>query len=270
MDALKAEGPALLARRTAARAELEEALGAVERFESGQMPALLSLDGPSAEADGDGAALDERILETSKRLELTAQEVDGRLRAFSQFSETVGGVMNTAASRRDTAQRTLELLSIEQRRAGEEMKLTLNAALEAMKEMQSQWDAAVAANAAELKDLKADTSRAAEQRGAKAEAIAGMRDELAARVASLNELSAERRTLAEEEELLRRRYTQLRQRRDAKVTGRTLFGTTDLEEVAEVAGASAVKAAVKAGEGLLRLLNKDPANPSKKLPPADE
>jgi len=260
MAALKAESPVLVAKRDMVAKELEEALGNVERFESGPMAEALSLEvGKSAASEirdgflegfkegaaSEGAALDARVERTSRAFEVTAQEVDGRLKSLSQFSETVTDAMNTAASKRDSAQRSLEQLAMEQRRASEEMKLTLNAALEAMAAMQGQWDEAVDANSAELRDLKRDAKQVADAQEAKIASVQKMRDDLDAEKAALANLVEQRRTLAEEEEKLRRRFEQLSERRQAKLQGKTTVSSADFEDIVESAGASAEKAVVQ-------------------------
>jgi len=253
METLKIEAPALFARRNTAKTEVEEALAAVERFESEQMAATLALDS----GEGEGASLDEQIVATGLQLERATEEVDGRMRALSQFSETVVDAMETASARRDSAQRALELLSAEQRRASEEMKQTMSTALKAMEAMQGQWDAAVSANAAELRELKAGTSAASEKQRANAVVLERRRADLAAQALALRALAQERQTLSEEEETLRDRYDQLRARRLAKLRPAqpaAQTSTTSQIPLAEAAGANAEKAAV----ALLRFFgNKD-------------
>jgi len=260
MEALKAEAPALIARKAAAASALEEALAAVERFESGPMAETLALaadaDKGAAAADGGatagvGADVDERIARSARLFEGTQEEVEERLRALSAFSDSALEAMNAAAARRDSAQRTLELLAAEQRRATAEMQLTLNAALEAMGTMQSQWDAAVDANAEELRDLRSDAAKTAEKQAGKADALERMRTDLASQAKALGALSDERRSVEEEEERLRRRYAQLSQRRKAKLRQQTeplVFASklpVDTEELLEAAGANAEKAVVE-------------------------
>jgi len=260
LEALKAEAPALAAQRTAATVELEEALAAVERFESGRMAAVLALDDTVEEPGNDGndeqstgMMLDDRLVQTGLRLDATVQEADERLMALDEFSETVRGVMDTAAARRDLAQRSLELLSVENRRVSEEMKLTLNMAFEAMQKMQGQWDRAVASNAAELRELKADALRVADTQRSEVASIQLVQADLKAQASALEALASERRTLAEEEKALQRRYVLLREQRRRRLENPTQNPTQrfptklpsmpiDLEEVAEAAGANAEKA----------------------------
>ena len=247
--------------------------------------------GGASSEDGSGAALDERISESGRRFELAAQEADGRLEALTQFSETaraamgtasshlpapaphpltlgltlaltlgltqVRGAMDTASARRDEAQKALEVLAVEQRRASEQLKLTVGQALGAMEQMQSQWDAAVASNAAELRELQSDAADTAKTQADELARLRGARAELDRQTAALEALSDERRSLAASQDKLRKRYALLRQRRQAKLGGkgnRAIDMPLDLEEVAEASGAVAEKAAV----ALLRFFgNKD-------------
>ena len=76
-----------------------------------QAAAAIKFDSPT-EGDGGGEAalVDERIAATSRKLELSAQEISGRIGQLQQFSTTVQSAMSTAAARREEAQRTMEKL----------------------------------------------------------------------------------------------------------------------------------------------------------------
>ena len=268
--------PAIFARRAAVEQELEAVLAAAERFESGEMAAALGFE-PSGEAAADGgeadggeaeseaAALDARLLQTALHLSGAQEEVDGQLQALSQFTEAVRGATTKATERRDSAQRALELLAAEQRRASAEMKISLDAALQAMEQMQGQWDAAVADNAAELQDLKTSSAAAAERQQSALAGLERMRQDLARETDQLGALTEERRSLVEENGLMRKRYVQLRQRRlrQQNKGGFNFAGVeVDLEGVAGAAGASAEKAA----SALLSLF----AKKTDDEPPADQ
>ncbi|KOO22728.1 hypothetical protein Ctob_011625 [Chrysochromulina tobinii] len=299
MEALKTEAPALFARRAAAQRELDEALSAAERFESGVMAQALALPplegaakdtkptgartpapapapapapipkgatvgGPSADV---GATLDEKLALTSKRLESTAEEVAGRVQLQMQFAGTVTDAMEAAAAQRDSAQRALEVLAAEQRRASEEMRVTLDTAVSAMEAMQAQWDAAVEANAAELRALREDAARAAEAQNAQGSKLVELKGAFEAEVIAMDTLTKKRRGLAAEEEALRRRYVQLRERRLAKQAGKPppLPVSLDVDDVAEAVGANVEKAAV----AFFRLFGKEKeGNPQ--LPPGKD
>lgn len=295
MEALKTEAPALFARRAAAQRELDEALSAAERFESGVMAQALALPplegaakdtkptgartpapapapapkggtvgGPSADV---GATLDEKLALTSKRLESTAEEVAGRVQLQMQFAGTVTDAMEAAAAQRDSAQRALEVLAAEQRRASEEMRVTLDTAVSAMEAMQAQWDAAVEANAAELRALREDAARAAEAQNAQGSKLVELKGAFEAKVIAMDTLTKKRRGLAAEEEALRRRYVQLRERRLAKQAGKPppLPVSLDVDDVAEAVGANVEKAAV----AFFRLFGKEKeGNPQ--LPPGKD
>jgi hypothetical protein len=295
MEALKTEAPALFARRAAAQRELDEALSAAERFESGVMAQALALPplegaakdtkptgartpapapapapkggtvgGPSADV---GATLDEKLALTSKRLESTAEEVAGRVQLQMQFAGTVTDAMEAAAAQRDSAQRALEVLAAEQRRASEEMRVTLDTAVSAMEAMQAQWDAAVEANAAELRVLREDAARAAEAQNAQGSKLVELKGAFEAKVIAMDTLTKKRRGLAAEEEALRRRYVQLRERRLAKQAGKPppLPVPLDVDDVAEAVGANVEKAAV----AFFRLFGKEKeGNPQ--LPPGKD
>ena len=295
MEALKTEAPALFARRAAAQRELDEALSAAERFESGVMAQALALQpldgaakdtkptgartpapapapapkgatvgGPSADV---GATLDEKLALTSKRLESTAEEVAGRVQLQLQFAGTVTDAMEAAAAQRDSAQRALEVLAAEQRRASEEMRVTLDTAVSAMEAMQAQWDAAVEANAAELRALREDAARAAEAQNAQGSKLVELKGAFEAKVIAMDTLTKKRRGLAAEEEALRRRYVQLRERRLAKQAGKPppLPVSLDVDDVAEAVGANVEKAAV----AFFRLFGKEKeGNPQ--LPPGKD
>merc|ERR1719263_1911168 len=136
-----------------------------------------------------------------------------------------------------------------------------------MEEMQSQWDGAVDSNAVEVRRLKAAASQAAEVRGEATAALDRKRTAIESEAQALSSLSATRRGLAEEEAALRKRYVALRQRRLAKLkqggAGRPFpAAPVDLEEVAEVAGANAEKAAA----ALLRFFSSDKAGDGKEPP----
>ena len=140
-----------------------------------------------------------------------------------------------------------------------------------MEQMQSQWEAAVAANAAELRELQADASGSAKTQADGLTRLKDTRAELDRQAAALGALSDERRSLAASQDKLRKRYALLRQRRQAKLGGKgniPIEMPLDLEEVAEASGAVAEKAAV----ALLRFFgNKDDDNGddgSKALPAA--
>jgi len=253
MQALREEAPALAAQSAAVVEELADALAALERFEGGEMAAALALDDPAEVEDGggvgEGTALDERIVSSARRLEIAGQEVDGRLEALSRLSETVAEVVDTAVGRRDKAQAALELLAVEQRRASEEMKLTLSATLTAMERMQGQWDGAVADNAADLRSLRSEASRELSKREDEAEALRQMKGNLTSQATAFGTLVAKRQTITEAESRLKRRYAQLRQRRIAKqqvglsAPFLPIDVPMDLEEAAEVAAKNAEKAA---------------------------
>ena len=266
IEALTTAAPALLARQTAVREELEDAFNGVDRFESGAMAAALAAMGDAAAADGGGgvgSSLDARILLSSSKLENAAAEADGRVQALSKFSESVVEAFDTAATQREEAQRSFEQLAAEQRKESEAMKLQLNMALQSMASMQSQWDEAIAANAAELKAIKSDAAGAAEKQSAAMGSLTGMKTEMLARSAAINSLADEKRSLAGAEAALRKRYELLRSQRQSKeeAKGGGAFPTKledleemapAIEEMAEAAGANAEKAAA----ALLRLFAK--------------
>lgn len=214
-----------------------------------------------------GATLDEKLALTSKRLESTAEEVAGRVQLQMQFAGTVTDAMEAAAAQRDSAQRALEVLAAEQRRASEEMRVTLDTAVSAMEAMQAQWDAAVEANAAELRALREDAARAAEAQNAQGSKLVELKGAFEAKVIAMDTLTKKRRGLAAEEEALRRRYVQLRERRLAKQAGKPppLPVSLDVDDVAEAVGANVEKAAV----AFFRLFGKEKeGNPQ--LPPGKD
>jgi len=269
--------PALFGRRDAARTSLAEALAAVGRLEESTLANDLVTSGDADLVDGE--RVDARIAQAGSRLAASAQEVDGRMRSFEQYSSTVRDAMETAAARRAAAQKTLEQLADEQRRASEEMKVTLSAALSAMDVMQKQWDTAVSANAADLRELRSSVVEETSKSGTAVERLKSVQSELESQSRSLEGMASDRRTLAEEEALLRKRYTQLRQRRVAKEQGLKLPANLNelgsslelssslaLEEVAEKAAAEAEKAAV----GLFRLLNNQMNKPDDDKPPGKQ
>ena len=98
--------------------------------------------------------------------------------------------------------------------------MTLNTAVSAMEAMQAQWDAAVEANAAELRALREDAARAAEAQNAQGSKLVELKGAFEAKVIAMDTLTKKRRGLAAEEEALRRRYIQLRERRLAKQAGK--------------------------------------------------
>lgn len=234
VEALRREAPSVMARREATRAEMADALEAVRRFESGPIAEAL-MPVPAADAaanstggastnltlgdglDGDAAVLDARLSQAGRKLERTTAEIEGRLSALSAFSETVCEAMDTAAGRRAAAQAALEDLYVEQRAASETMKLNMKKALEEMDRMESEWDAALTSNAAELTGLRAEASKAADKRGRAGKTLEGMRRSLVKQTSSITSLTATRRSLADEEEALRKRYAVLRKRRLAKL-----------------------------------------------------
>jgi len=255
-DSIKRDTPSLLVRRDVSRAALEEALSAIERLEQSDLAATLG-DGLMAEGggvSGEGSLLDERIALTGERLEAAMQEAEGKVRILEQFSSSARDAMETAADKRIAAQGTLEALAAEQRKASEEMRTTLTSAMVAMEAMQVQWDDAVVANAAELRDLKRTSS---ERNSKQAEAVAslrGVQGELTAQSVKLVGIMDDRSSLAEEEATLQRRFSVLRQKRIARLQGWSV--PTNLEdagalgtEAAEILATGAEKAAV----GLLRL-----------------
>ena len=192
------------------------------------------------------------------------------MQMLETFAGSVSEAMGTAASRRQDAQQTLELLAAEQRKASEEMKASINQALTMMERMQGEWDSAVASNAAELRDLKSSARDTSDKQVEAVSALKARQAELASHAAQLNALTDERRSLAEEEQRLRRRYEQLRQRRAGKggkgglpIAMPPWAGATDLEQVAEKAGKSAEEAAI----GLMRLFGKEE---KKQLPPGGD
>lgn len=218
---------------------------------------------------GEGAAMDGRIALTQRKLDLTQQEAEARLTALDSFSGKISGAMEKAAARRATAQRALETLALEQRMAQEEMRLTLTNALTQMEGMQSEWDAAVDSNAAELKAIKQAASDASVSQADKMSRLAKVRDELAKQSGTIDELADERVLLADEEAKLRARSVQLRQRRLQKLQGRVTplplplpnvdlpISTDEIEKLGaaggEVAGMAA-EASKKAAEGLMKSL----------------
>ena len=172
--------------------------------------------------------------------------------------------MDAAAGRRAEAQRTLEALADEQKQATAEMAATLNAALSAMEGMQGEWDAAVGANAAELRELKKQANVVRDKQGATVEQLKTSQEQLKEQTKALSTLAEERTNLAEEEEKLRRRFAQLRQRRQAKLQGPSsgpigdianlapdLENLAEMAETAKKAAASAAEAALKFGGGAL-------------------
>ncbi len=70
---------------------------------------------------------------------------------------------------------------------------------------QSEWDAAVEANAAELRALKDDAAATAAAQRAEGNKLAELRGDLAAKASAMEALAEKRRGLAAEEEALRRR-----------------------------------------------------------------
>lgn len=247
----------MLAKRDASRTALRDALDAVDGFEQGAIAQALAReaavgeDSTDAETGGGALQLDARLAQASRRLEAAEEEVDGQLKAMGAFAGTVRGAMVSAAERREKAQRTLEALAMEQRKASEEMRLSLESALGSMAQMQSEWDAAVAANAAELRSLKADANSAEGDNEQRLSALRRLRDELRSRSSGLSELNKQRQSLEQAEAKLRQRAQTLRERRDAKLAGGRLPVDLpyDFEDAAEKAAAGAEKAATE----LLRL-----------------
>ena len=76
----------------------------------------------------------------------------------------------------------------------------------AMEAMQGDWDAAVAANAEELTGLRASASAASQKQAEETAALERLRREMAEQGKAIGALSAERRSLAQEEATLRERY----------------------------------------------------------------
>ena len=265
IDNLRLEAPALFIKRDASRVALEEALDAVERFESGPMGNVLGeSDGNDEDKEALGQAVDNRVTRSVKQLEMTSMEVEGRMKVLESFSVSVREAMDAAAGRRAEAQRTLEALADEQKQATAEMAATLNAALSAMEGMQGEWDAAVGANAAELRELKKQATVVRDKQGATVEQLKTSQEQLVEQTKALSTLAEERTNLAEEEEKLRRRFAQLRQRRQAKLQGPSsgpigdianlapdLENLAETAETAKKAAASAAEAALKFGGGAL-------------------
>ena len=243
IEALKREAPTLEAKREESLAALEEALEVAERFESSALAADLDPDAPPKEGidDGVGAEIDERIATTSRRLSLTTEEVDSKIKDLAKFTDVVQGAVDTVAGRREEAQRTLEALAADQRQAAEEMKLTISRALLTMESMQGQWDEAVAANAAELRNLRSSTQERAGKQKKELAGLRSLKNELNAKAKSIETMAETRRTLEEAEVNLKQRFGQLRERRLAKQKGTPV----PLGEVAE-----------KAAVGLLKLFAK--------------
>eukprot|EP00322_Chrysochromulina_rotalis_P027840 CAMPEP_0115890786 /NCGR_PEP_ID=MMETSP0287-20121206/33529_1 /TAXON_ID=412157 /ORGANISM="Chrysochromulina rotalis, Strain UIO044" /LENGTH=338 /DNA_ID=CAMNT_0003347565 /DNA_START=3 /DNA_END=1020 /DNA_ORIENTATION=- len=283
IEALKAAQPALAAKQAALAAEVEEALDAVERFENGTVASYLG----APEASGLGLLVDQRIeltsnrfdttvdlIElTSNRFDTTVEEVDARLSSLSQFGDTVREAMATAEQRRVAAQRALETIADEQRRTSDEMKITLNAAMQAMEAMQGQWDEAVAANTVELRELRVDASAADTKQTEQLAGVEQMRADVAARAEALAELREERRSLAAEEAALRRRFAQLSQRRKAKSGGGgNRFPDIELPDIDLEAASASLEAAgataEKAAGALFQLFGQQKEKP--KLKPADD
>jgi NAD(P)-dependent dehydrogenase (short-subunit alcohol dehydrogenase family) len=131
----------------------------------------------------------------------------------------------------------------------------------------AQWDAAVEANAAELRVLREDAARAAEAQNAQGSKLVELKGAFEAKVIAMDTLTKKRRGLAAEEEALRRRYVQLRERRLAKQAGKPppLPVSLDVDDVAEAVGANVEKAAV----AFFRLFGKEKeGNPQ--LPPGKD
>jgi len=128
------------------------------------------------------------------------------------------------------------------------MKGTMQSALQAMEAMQRDWDQAVAANAAELTDLRASAAAEARKQIAETAALESMKGEMQEQAKAIESLASQRQSLSQEEVTMRDRYAKLRQRRIDKLVelGRMKPSTTnapfDLPAVDEVA-ASAEKAA---------------------------
>jgi len=247
MERIRIEAPTLTARKARSKEEVEEALEALERFEKSDLAtSLTQLPAADAADDGVGGAVDARISLTSRRLEAANVDVSKRLELLDGFNSKVQGVMDSATARRVDAQRTLEELAADQRRASEEIKTTMQASLEAMAAMQAQWDEAVLTNSAELREFKTSATGAVDRQQQVTRAMRASQQELASQNAALAALADERKSLAAEEETLRRRYAQLRQRRLQKQMGAAASQALDLDaagELAEKAAAEAEKAA---------------------------
>ena len=175
------------------RATLEEALEASGRFVDSDLSAALGFDAIDESTGGsaDAQLVDQRLLETSMRLETSRREVEGRMKVLEEFAATVTDSMGTAAARREEAQMTLEKLAQEQRRASEEMKTTLGAALGMMETMQGEWDDAVRTNANELRQIKATKADATTKQTAAVNALREREIELQAYSEGLGALTDE-------------------------------------------------------------------------------
>jgi hypothetical protein len=151
------------------------------------------------------------------------------------------------------------------------MELTMRTAVEALGAMQGEWDAAVQANLAELRQIRADATRVAEKQDDEVKALEKMREDLAAQTRALGALSEEKRSIEAKEAELRRRYAQLGQRRDAELRGDTplqgggVFPGIGVEDVLERAGEGAEKAAVE----LIRMFGSKKESKPNPEPPAD-
>ena len=245
IEDLKREAPTLEAKRVESLAALDQALEVAERFESSALAADLDPDAAKEGiVDGVGAEIDERIATTSRQLSLTTEEVDGKIKDLAKFTDVVQGAVDTVAVQREEAQLTLEALAADQRQSTEEMKLTISRALLTMESMQGQWDEAVAANAAEMRNLRTSTQESAGKQKKELAGLRSLKDELNAKAKSIETMAERRRTLEEAEASLKQRFGQLRERRLAKQQG----GDGGLGEVAEKAAVNLFKLFTKKDE----------------------
>ena len=148
---------------------------------------------------------------------LASDEVEGKLDALSAFSSTVKGAMEEATERRADAQRTLEALAIEQRTAAEAMRVSVGDALKRMEKMQREWDAAVDANAVELRSLKSETAEVLGRQDETFDGLNQLKKELGEQTVAMSSAVSRRRALADEEAAMRKRFNDLRRQRLAKL-----------------------------------------------------